>query len=79
MTDKKWVVVEELRDWLQAQVFKGMLEAQDLKVLVSQEGYQSAMGISGSSLTSVQVLVPSDQKEAAMKIIQKYYRGDLET
>jgi hypothetical protein len=72
-----WVVVGEVSGALQANLIRGLLEAQDIAVLLSQEGAGRAYGINVGELGRVQILVPLLDEERAEEILAAYYQGDL--
>ena len=47
-------------------------------MFISREGYETAMGITGHSLTHIEILVPSDQIEDAKKIVVDYDAGNFQ-
>lgn len=77
MEERNWEVVEEAPNIIQAEIIRGLLEAQGLSVLISREGYQSAIGISGPPAAFIEILVPNDQVKEAKKILNDYYSGNL--
>ena len=62
---------------IQAEIIRGFLEAQGLSVLISREGYQSAIGISGPPAAFIEILVPNDQVADAKNILDDYHSGNL--
>jgi hypothetical protein len=79
MTDNEWVVVHEADGNLQAEIMRGLLEAQGIPVLLSQEGaghfaYVTTVG----SLGIVEVMVPSEHVQAAQRVLEEYDAGKLE-
>jgi len=78
MNDIKWEVVAEVNGGVQAEIMRGLLEAQKIPVFLSQEGAGRAMGMDIGELGSVQVLVPSDKAALASEIIQEYFSGKYE-
>lgn len=79
MNDKEWKKIEQAPDTIQAEVLRGLLEAQGFQVLISKEGYQSAIGITGYPLANIEILVPKDQATEAKQILQDYYAGKFDT
>jgi hypothetical protein len=79
MSEKKWKIIEQASDAIQAEVLRGFLEAQGFLVLISREGYQAAIGITGHPLANIQILVPEDQAEDAKQTLKDYYAGKFET
>lgn len=77
--EESWQVLEEVAGSGLAEVLRGLLEAQDILVLLSQEGaghfvYPTTVG----SLGKVQILVPVSQYEKARQILAAYQSGELE-
>ena len=77
MSEQQWETVESVSGDLQAELLRGLLEAQGITVLLSREGAGRALGLSVGTLGEVQILVPSDQKSQAELILQEYYAGDF--
>lgn len=79
MADKRdWVEIHEVGDQIQANILKGLLEAQGVMVNISQEGYQQAIGLTGMAGTMVKLLVPSDQVSQAEQVLADFYQGKYE-
>lgn len=77
MTEDHWVQVAEVNGMLQAEVFRGMFEAQGISVWITQEGAGRAMGLTIGLLGVVQILVPSHDEEQAKELLNQYYAGEL--
>lgn len=75
MTEQQWEIVEIVNGDFQAQLLRGLLEAQGITVQLSQEGAGRAIGLSIGALGEVQILVPSDSKAFAQQILKDYYEG----
>lgn len=78
MNGKTWKKIREEIDVIQAELMKSLLEAHGVQVFISREGYETAMGITGHSLTHIEILVPSDQIEDAKKILVDYDAGNFQ-
>jgi hypothetical protein len=78
MTEKNWKKIEQASDAVQAEVLRGLLEAQGFQVHISREGYQAAIGITGHALANIQILVPEDQAKDAKQTLKDYYTGKFE-
>ena len=62
-----------------AQVLRGLLESQGIRVWLNQESAGTAIGISlPSILGSVQIIVKEQSAERARALIEEYYAGKLE-
>jgi hypothetical protein len=73
-----WVLIREVAGELQAEILRGLLEANEIPVLLSQEGIGRVYGLSVSTLGRVEILVPSEFVEAAKSIMADYESGKLE-
>ncbi len=82
MSAEEWEVVEEAAGALQAEVLRGLLEAQGVQVVLSQEGAGHwVYAVTVGPLGRVQILVPVEQLETARQILEDYRAGayqDLE-
>jgi hypothetical protein len=62
-----------------AQVLRGLLESQGIRVWLNQESAGVAIGLSlPSILGSVKIIVNEQSAERARELIDAYYAGDLE-
>lgn len=73
MADSKWEKVTVATGELQAEIIRGMLEAQDIEVLLFQEGAGKVFSVSVGPLAEVEILVPADKKDEATQIIDEYF------
>jgi len=79
MENMHWVVVEEVAGGFQAEILRGLLEAQGLQAVISQEGIgRSAYAVTVGDLGRAQILVPSDEVERAMQVLEDYHAGKFE-
>ncbi len=79
MSERKWIVVDEVAGDAQAEVLRGLLEANGIQVWLSQEGAGHlgyAVGV--GRLARVEILVPSDVELQARELLEDYYAGRLE-
>ena len=79
MSNEQWEVVDSVSGDLNAEMLRGLLEAQGIPVMLSQEGAGRAIGINVGALGEVEILVPTSSKSKAKQIIQEYYAGDFES
>ncbi len=77
MSNRKWKLITKAETMIEAEIIRGMLEAQEIEALISKAGYANAMGITGAPGASIDVLVPNDQFEAANQLMEDYYGGEL--
>jgi Putative prokaryotic signal transducing protein len=77
MTGEKWVLVEKVQGQLQAELLRGLLEAQGIMVWLNSQGASHAYAVSVGSLGLVEVLVPSSAAGQAREVLEAYHRGDF--
>jgi len=77
MVDEKWEELDTVSGPFQAEVLRGLLEAQEIPVLLIQEGAGRAVGFTVGPLGEVQILVPSVEIDRAKIILDDYYSGKL--
>ena len=76
MTEQHWEVVDVISGDIQAELLRGLLEAQGIPVMLSKEGAGHAFGLQVGPLSEIEILVASPRKEEARQILDKYYAGD---
>ena len=77
MTDEEWEVLDEVPGLFQAELLRGLLEAQEIPAILLQEGAGRAIGLTVGPLGVVQILVPINQMKRAADILDDYYAGRL--
>lgn len=75
MAETKWAVADIVTGEMQAELLRGLLEAQGIQVILNQEGAGRAIGLSVGPLGEVEILVPADQLGLAKQIFEDYYSG----
>ena len=79
MTEVEWEVVSEIAGAFQAEILRGLLEAQGIPVLLSQEGLgHSVYSLTVGPLGRVQILVPSELLNRARRVLSDYENGLFE-
>jgi hypothetical protein len=78
MTEEEWVLVEKVQGQLQAEILKGLLEAQGITVWMNQQGASRAYAVTVGTLGAVELLVPSSAVSQARQVLEAYYRGEFE-
>lgn len=78
MSSDNWEVVHEVSGELQAELMRGLLEAQGIHVMLNQEGAGRAYGLNVGRLGQVRILVPTSQLEEARSILNDYFSGVYE-
>ena len=77
MAEIQWEVVYETNGMLLAEILRGLLEAQEIRVVLSQEGVGRVYGLTVGTLGRVQVLVPASELERAQQILQEYETNSI--
>ena len=77
-TDERWTVLDEIPGKLQAEIVRGLLEAQGIAVHLTQEGAGRALGLTVAPLGVVQVLVQQKEYSAVKKIYTDFLDGVYE-
>ncbi|HSF80956.1 MAG TPA: DUF2007 domain-containing protein [Anaerolineales bacterium] len=75
MSENKFVVLDTVTGDLKAEMLRGLLEAQGVRVVLSKEGYARALGLNVGPLGEVEILVRSDQLPLARQVLNDYYSG----
>ena len=78
MSEQNWVLVASIQAEVQAELLRGLLEAQEIPVLLSREGAGRALGLSVGPLGEVNILVPDKFQAEAKNIIMQYETGVFE-
>ncbi len=78
MTEEVWVLVDKVEGQLQAEMLRGLLEAQGIMVWVNPQGAARAYAVTIGTLGAVELLVPSSAQDQARQVLEAYYRGDFE-
>ncbi len=77
MPEIEWEMVYETNGMLMAEILRGVLEAQEIAVTLSQEGIGRVYGLTVGTLGRVQILVPSSEVERARQILEEYESNNL--
>ncbi len=77
MSEIAWEVVYETSGSFLAEILRGLLEAQEIPVLISQEGAGRIYGVTVGTLGRTQILVPSQYLERAQEILAEYEANNL--
>jgi len=75
MGEEKWEILDEVSGSIDAEIVRGLLESQGIKVILSQEGAGRAIGLTIGSMGGTQILVPLKQLAEAQEILEDYYRS----
>ena len=75
MPEHSWVVVETVTGSLNAEILRGLLQAQGIDAMLSQEGAGRALGLEVGPLGEVDILVSPENVQGARKLIDESYAG----
>ena len=78
MSEHSWKSIVTVQGELQAEVIRGLLEAQGIPVHLSQEGVARAYGLGVGPLSEVDIMVPENFVQAAERVIEGYQNGEFE-
>jgi len=79
MTNEELVLLEKVAGSAQAEALRGLLEAQGVEVILSQESAgQSTFPVTYGLLGTVQILVRRKDEQQAREILEEYYAGKFE-
>jgi len=78
MSDDQWQEIDRVPDPFEAEILRGLLEAQGVQVWLAQEGAARALGLSLTPMGEVVLLVPASQASQALEILDQYDDGTLE-
>ena len=73
-----WVSVDTVQGRLEAEIIRGMLEAQEIEVRLSQEAGAAIYGLGVGPMAEVEIFVRADQQKEAESLLDRYHRGTLE-
>ncbi|MQC27424.1 MAG: DUF2007 domain-containing protein [Chloroflexi bacterium] len=77
-SERKWVFIKKFYGNVEAEIVRGLFEAQGIEVLLSREGAAQALGVSFGAMGDTQLFVPSDEEEAARQLLRQFESGELE-
>lgn len=80
MISDKWVLLDKVNGSFKAEILKGLLEAQGIDTMLSQEGaahYGYALTV--GPMGEVEILVPSRELENARQVLADYEAGKFES
>lgn len=78
MVEEEWIQVDKVQGQLQAEILRGLLEAQGIMVWLNPQGAARAYAVAVGTLGAVEILVPTSAVEQARQVLEAYYRGDFE-
>ncbi len=78
MVDEEWILVDRVQGQIQAELLRGLLEAQGIRVWLNQQGASHAYAVAVGTLGMVEILVPTNDAEQAKQVLEAYYRGDYD-
>jgi hypothetical protein len=79
MSEKSWEKIGVAAGDLQAEILKGLLEAQGIPVVLSQEGAGQTFGLTVGRLGEVDILVPTHLVSQANQVLDDYEQGKFQS
>ena len=70
------VMVDSVPGMVEGELLRGLLQSQDIGVVLSHESAGTAIGLTAGPLGTVELWVRSDQAEQARKILEQYRSSD---
>ncbi len=77
MEDLEWIKITTVSGELNADIIKGMLEANDIPVQLIQESAGRVYGIVFGRLGNVQIFIPKEKYEIAKSLLDDYSAGSF--
>ncbi|NJN44971.1 MAG: DUF2007 domain-containing protein [Anaerolineae bacterium] len=78
MADERWEELRTVVNSIEAEILRGLLEAQGIRVYLSQEGAGRALGLSFTPMGEVTIMVPTSQMTLANEILNSYLTDSIE-
>jgi len=79
MSEQTWELLTEVDGELNAEIMRGLLEAQGIPVNLSQEGAGKVYGLTIGEFGRVEILVPSGYLEQARQVLIDLNNGVFES
>jgi hypothetical protein len=79
MSEQSWEKIGVAAGDLQAEILKGLLEAQGIPVVLSQEGAGQTFGLTVGRLGEVDILVPTHLVPQAQQVLDDYVQGKFDS
>jgi hypothetical protein len=76
MEKKNWILLHKVHNQGESEVIRGMLEAQDIDVLLAQEGAAKAIGLNVGTLGEIQIHVKAEDLETAQDLLRDFLTGN---
>jgi len=73
--ENELVIVADVPNPVQAELLRGLLEAQGISAILSEESAARAIGLTYSTMANVQILVREEQAEDARQVLKDYDNG----
>lgn len=76
MSEMKWRLLVEVSGSVKAEILRGLLEAQEIQVVLSQEGAGIyAYPVTVGEFGKVEIFVPESQYNRAENVLDDFYSG----
>lgn len=78
MQNTEWLVLTKVPGDLNAEILRGLLEAQGIPVHLVKESAASVYGLTVGPFAEAELLVPATHWEMAQQVLEAYRAGDFE-
>ena len=78
MSEQHWKTLTIIQGELPAEILQGLLEAQGIPTMLSQEGAGRAYGFGVGPLSEVEIMVPDEYLAAGQRVIEDWQAGKFE-
>lgn len=78
MADKQLKKIAVLNDPAEAEILRGLLEAQGIPVMLSKEAASTVYGLTAGAFAEIEVFVPADQADEAERLFEETFSADSE-
>jgi hypothetical protein len=69
------IKIAVFNDAAQAEVLRGLLEAQGIRVLLSKEAAGQVYGVFVGQMSEIELFVPAAQEQAARALVKEFFHG----
>jgi hypothetical protein len=71
--DEEWILVDDAPNHFHAEILRGLLEAQEIPVMMFEEAVGTVVPLTLGAPAMVQIFVPVKDQESAKEILKMYY------
>ena len=75
MPEDQWIEVDEAPNHFHAEIIRGLLEAQEISVMLFEEAVGRVMPLTVGSAAWVKIMVPAKDVQRARQVLEAYYEN----